>query len=187
MTEEPEAITRILKEWSDGDRSAADRLLPLVYDEIRRQAGRMMAQERNGHTLQPTALVHEAFLRLEKQSGIDWRDRGHFYGIMSRLMREVLIDHARRHASLKRGANPVRLPIDDAQLPAAERANSLIALDDALAMLERLDERQAKIVEMRFFGGMTNAEIADVFGVTERTVERNWRTARLWLHKQLRS
>ena len=178
-------ITRILQDWNDGNESAKERLLPFVYDELKRQARYLMSAERNNHTLQPTALVHEAFLRISQQTGIDWQNRSHFYGIASRLMRQILVDHARLHATAKRGSRSIHFSLDDVQIPVEERADSLVALDDALERLEKIDEQQAKIVEMRFFGGMNNGEIAENLDISERTVGREWQTARLWLFRVL--
>lgn len=187
MTEQqPAEITQILRAWNEGDEGAKERLVPFVYDELKRQARVLMSRERAGHTLQPTALVHEAFMRLKEQAGIDWQNRAHFYGIASRLMRQILVDHARLRATAKRGNSPIHFSIEDVQLPADERAASLLDLDDALARLEREDEGQARIVEMRFFGGMSNREIADSLGVSERTVGREWDAARLWLLRELK-
>jgi RNA polymerase sigma factor (TIGR02999 family) len=178
-------ITQILRDWNDGSEDAKERLLPFVYDELKRQARILMSRERADHTLQPTALVHEAFLRLSEQTGIDWKNRGHFYGIASRLMRQVLVDHARLHATKKRGSHPIHFSLDDVQIPVEERAGSILFLDEALGRLEQFDEMQARIVEMRFFGGMNNNEIAESVGVSERTVGREWETARLWLYREL--
>jgi RNA polymerase sigma-70 factor, ECF subfamily len=178
-------ITRILQEWNDGHAGAKEQLLPFVYDELKRQARLLMSKERPDHTLQPTALVHEAFLRLSEQTGMDWQNRSHFYGIASRLMRQVLVDHARQHATEKRGNHPIHFSIDDLQIPVAERAGSILVLDEVLARLERFDETQARIVEMRFFGGMSNQEIAESLDISERTVGREWEAARLWLYREL--
>ncbi len=178
-------VTGILHEWSDGDPNAPERLMPLVYDELRRLARGFLAKERASHTLQPTALVNEAYLRLVDQTRVNWQNRAHFYGIASSMMRRVLIDHARARASGKRGGAAVRLSIDDIQIPIEERAAGLIALDDALKTLEQMDERKGKVVELRFFGGLTDEEIAEVLGVTTRTVLRDWKKARLWLYREL--
>ncbi len=178
-------ITQILQDWNDGREDAKERLLPFVYDELKRQARILMSRERADHTLQPTALVHEAFLRLSEQTGIDWKDRSHFYGIASRLMRQILVDHARLHATTKRGNHPIHFSLDDVQIPVEERAASILFLDEALGRLEKFDEMQARIVEMRFFGGMNNHEIAESLSVSERTVGREWETARLWLYREL--
>jgi RNA polymerase sigma-70 factor, ECF subfamily len=181
----PQEITLILQDWNGGDVDAKERLLPFVYDELKRQARFLMSKERSNHTLQPTALVHEAFLKLNEQTGIDWQNRSHFYGIISRLMRQILVDHARSHAAEKRGSNAIHFSLDDVQIPIEERANSILAVDEVLRELAAFDERQAKIVEMRFFGGLNNAEIAENLQISERTVGREWQTARLWLFREL--
>jgi RNA polymerase sigma factor (TIGR02999 family) len=178
-------VTQILHEWSDGDPDASARLMPFVYDELRRQARNYLSKERDAQTLQPTALVHEAYLRLIDQTRINWQNRAHFFGIAANMMRRILIDHARAHATVKRGATAVRLSIDDVQIPLEQRAADLVALDEALEELSKFDERKARIVEMRFFGGLTDEEIAEVLGVTSRTVWRDWKTARLWLFREL--
>lgn len=178
-------ITQILQEWNEGREGAKERLLPFVYDELKRQARLLMSGERPDHTLQPTVLVHEAFMRLGEQAGIEWQGRHHFYGIASRLMRQVLVEHARRHAAEKRGRRPVHFSLDEVQIPVEERAGSILSLDEALERLERLDETQARVVEMRFFGGMSNREIGESLGVSERTVRREWDAARLWLYREL--
>lgn len=180
-------ITQILQDWNGGNTDAKERLLPFVYDELKRQARRLMSKERVNHTLQPTALVHEAFMRLSEQSGVDWKNRSHFYGIASRLMRQILVDHARQHAAAKRGSRPIHFSVDDVQIPVEERADSILALDEVLERLEEFDEQQARIVEMRFFGGMNNAEIAESLDISERTVGREWQSARLWLYRELNS
>jgi RNA polymerase sigma factor (TIGR02999 family) len=178
-------ITQILQDWNSGDEAAKEQLLPFVYDELKRQARALMSRERVNHTLQPTALVHEAFLKLSEQTGIDWQNRSHFYGFASRTMRQILVDHARQHAALKRGSKPIHFSLDDVQIPVEERADSILALDEALAQLEEFDHEQAKLVEMKFFGGLSNQEIADALNVSERTVGREWQAARLWLFREL--
>lgn len=178
-------ITRALQDWNDGKEDAQDRLLPYVYDELKRQARYLMSRERSNHTLQPTALVHEAFMRLAKQTGIDWQNRSHFFGISSRLMRQILVDHARTHAAAKRGSNPIHYSLDDIDIPVEQRAESIIAMNEALDHLGQIDEQQAKIVEMRFFGGLSNSDIADALGVSERTVLRDLKVAKLWLYREL--
>lgn len=182
---QPSEITRILQDWNDGNEDAKERLLPFVYDELKRRARLLMSSERSDHTLQPTALVHEAFLRLSDQAGIDWQNRGHFYGIASRLMRQILVDHARKHATAKRGSNPIHFSTEDVQIPVEDRASSILAVDEALEHLAQFDEMQAKIVEMKFFGGMNHNEIADSLEVSERTIGREWQAARLWLYREL--
>ena len=178
-------VTQILHDWSDGDRAAPERLMPFVYDELRRLARSFLARERGGHTLQPTALVNEAYLRLVHQRSVNWQNRAHFYGIASSMMRRVLIDHARAHSTEKRGGGAIHLSLDDVQVPLEQRAASFVALDEALERLTLIDERKCKVVEMRFFGGLSDEEIAEVLGVTTRTVLRDWKTARLWLFREL--
>jgi RNA polymerase sigma factor (TIGR02999 family) len=178
-------VTQILHDWSGGDQNAPERLMPLVYDEMRRLARSFLARERGGHTLQPTALVNEAYLRLVDQTRVNWQNRAHFYSIASSMMRRVLIDHARAHATEKRGGTAIHLSIDDLHVPIEQRAASLVALDEALDKLAQFDERKCKVVEMRFFGGLADEEIAQVLGVTTRTVLRDWRTARLLLYREL--
>ena len=185
--EESSEITHILTDWNAGNEGAKERLLPFVYDELKRQARRLMSRERVDHTLQPTALVHEAFVRLSKQTGMEWQNRSHFFGIASRLMRQILVDHARHHAAAKRGSRPIHYSLDDVDIPVEERAESILVLNDALDRLEKLDEKQAKVVEMRFFGGLSNAEIAAALDVSERTVVREWKMAKLWLFRELSS
>jgi RNA polymerase sigma factor (TIGR02999 family) len=178
-------VTRILHDWSGGDANAPERLMPLVYDEMRRLARSFLARERGGHTLQPTALVNEAYLRLVDQTRVNWQNRAHFYGIAASMMRRVLIDHARAHATEKRGGGAIRLSIDDVQVSLEERAASFVSLDEALGRLAEMDERKGRIVEMRFFGGLSDEEIGEVLGVSTRTVLRDWKTARLWLYREL--
>lgn len=178
-------VTQILQDWNGGDADAPERLMPLVYDEMRRLARAFLARERDGHTLQPTALVNEAYLRLVDQTRVNWQNRAHFYAIASSMMRRVLIDHARAHGTEKRGGAAIHLSLEDVQVPLEQRASSFIALDDALQNLEQIDERKCKIVEMRFFGGLRDEEIAEVLGVTTRTVQRDWKKARLWLYREL--
>lgn len=180
-------ITQILHDWTNGDEEARERLLEFVYDELKRQARYLMSRERSDHTLQPTALVHETFLKLGDGANIMWKDRSHFYGFASHLMRQILVDHARLHAAAKRGNNPIHLSTDDIDLPTGERASSILAVDEVLSQLAVIDERQARIVEMRFFGGMTNGEIADALDISERTVGREWQTAKIWLYRELSS
>ena len=182
---QPSEITQILHDWNNGDEAAKEHLLPFVYDELKRQARFLMARERPNHTLQPTALVHEAFMKLSEQSGIDWQNRSHFYGFASRMMRQILVDHARLHAAAKRGSSPIHFSLDDVQIPIEERADSILALDEVLGKLEKFDEQQAKLVEMKFFGGLGNKEIAENLGISERTVGREWQAARLWLYREL--
>jgi RNA polymerase sigma factor (TIGR02999 family) len=178
-------VTQLLDEWSRGDRRALDRLLPLVYAELRRIAPRRLRRERDGHTLQPTALVHEAYLRLVEQRSVDWRSRAHFYGVAAQMMRRVLVDHARRQAAKKRGDPGQRVPLDDIAETAAAPQIPVLALDDALSRLEQLDRGLARIVELRAFGGLTIDEAAHVLNVSPSTAKREWRTAKAWLAREL--
>ena len=178
-------VTRLLDEWSRGDRHALDRLLPLVYSELRRIAARQLRRERDGHTLQPTALVHEAYLRLVEQRSVDWRSRAHFYGVAAQMMRRVLVDHARRQAAQKRGDAGQRVPLDDIAETASAPQIPVLALDDALSRLEQVDGGLARIVELRAFGGLTIDEAAHVLNVSPSTAKRDWRTAKAWLAREL--
>lgn len=180
-------ITQILQQWSAGDELAAQRLFPLIYDELRKRAQSYMIRERENHTLQPTALVNEAFLKLIDQNRINWQNRAHFFGVASTLMRQILVDHARARSAEKRGEGTVSLSLNDVQVSIEERAADLVALDEALEKLAEFDERKAKIVEMRFFGGLTEEEIAENLDISARTVQRDWKTARLWLYRELKA
>ena len=175
--------TRVLRRLTDGDQEAASELLPMVYDELRRLAGAAM-EGRGAQTLQPTALVHEAYLKLIDQES-PWEGRSHFLGVAAKAMRSILVDHARARSAAKRGGGRPRVPLDDALGWYEEQSIDLVALDDALAELGREDERLARVVELRFFGGLENAEIADVLGVSTPTVVRDWRLARAWLHRAM--
>jgi RNA polymerase sigma-70 factor, ECF subfamily len=180
-------VTALLREMRSGERgsaSAMERLLPLVYDDLRRIAHRQLGGERDGHTVSTTALVHEAYLRLvDRQDG--WDDRAQFLGVAAQAMRRVLVDYARQHRAAKRHGALHQVPLDDAMLVVEERADSLLALDEALTRLASLDARQGRVVECRFFGGLTEEETAQVLDVTERTVRRDWVKARGWLHGEL--
>ena len=182
---EKSEITQILHDWNDGDREAGERLIPFVYQELKQRARFLMARERSDHTLQPTALVHEAFLKISDLKEIKWNDRKHFYRFVSQIMRQILVDYARRHTAGKRGTGAVHFSVDDLQIPTQERAEAVVRLDDALEELARLDERQAQIVEMRYFGGMKETEIAETLEISERTVGREWHEAKLWLYREL--
>lgn len=177
-------ITRILHDWNGGDENAVEHLLPFVYDELKRQARFLMSRERPTHTLQPTALVHEAFIRIAQQAGIEWENRSHFYGIASRIMRQILVDYARRHSTAKRGENPLRLSLDDIEIPFEDRMDSIIQMNSILERLAQIDERQAQLVEMKFFGGLSNGEIAEALNISLRTTVREWHSARLWLLRE---
>jgi len=182
-------LTRLLHAWTEGDLSALDRLAPIVHNELRRLARRQMAGEPHGHMLQPSALVNEAYLKLMGDAAIEWNDRNHFYAVLARMMRQILTDFARAQGSQKRGEGTRHLAISEvrglAKRGAVVAAEDLVAVDQALEELGTLDQRQAKVVELRFFGGLENGEIASVLGVSEPTVGRDWRVARAWLFDRL--
>jgi RNA polymerase sigma factor (TIGR02999 family) len=177
-------VTELLLRWKGGDQDALQKLLPLVYDELRRIARYHLQGERSDHTLQSTALVHEAYLRLLDQQPLQVQSRAHFVAVSSRLMREILVDHARKRGAAKRGSG-YKLTIDKALAIAEEPDYDLLALDDALQELARMDPQQAQIVELRFFGGLTIEEISSVLGISPATIKRDWTTARAWLHREL--
>ena len=181
----PPDVTGLLDEWTRGDRRALDRLLPLVYAELRRVAARQLRRERDGHSLQPTALVHEAYLRLVDQQKVDWRNRAHFFGVAAQVMRRILVDHARRRLASKRGDGVRHVSLDQAMETPASCEMSILDLDDALGRLGRLDAGLAQIVELRAFGGLTIEEAAHVLNVSPSTAKREWRTAKAWLTREL--
>jgi RNA polymerase sigma-70 factor, ECF subfamily len=178
-------VTALLDAWAGGDRAALDRLLPLVQDELHRLAHRYLQRERVGHTLQTTALVHEAYLRLVDQRRVRWQNRAHFFGIAAQMMRRILIDHARKLAFAKRGGGAPRISLDEACELGEERAGELVALDDALQSLARVDQRKCRVVELRYFGGLSVEETAEVLGVHPDTVTRDWRTAKAFLRREI--
>lgn len=181
-------ITRLLREWQGGSAEALQLLIPLVYDELHTLASRYLSGERRDHTLQTTALVNEAYLKLAGQREVDWQNRAHFFGIAAQLMRRILVDHARRDHRVKRGGGAPHLPLDDADPPAAPPpfdAMDAYGLDRALSRLEALDPQQGRIVELRFFGGMTIEETAEVMGISTATIKREWAVARAWLFREL--
>ncbi len=178
-------ITRWLSEWARGDEGALDRLVPRIYDELRSLASNYLRREHTGHTLETSALIHEAFVRLVGQQHVAWESRSHFFGIASRMMRRILVDHARAHRYGKRGGGFRHLPLDETAVP-VEITPELEALDDALRDLAAVSPEQARIVELRYFGGLGRAEIAEVLGVSVPTVARRWRVARAWLFRHLR-
>ncbi|MGK2935922.1 MAG: sigma-70 family RNA polymerase sigma factor [Gemmatimonadaceae bacterium] len=178
-------VTNQLLAWRAGEASARESLFPLVYDELHRIAHRQMSAERAGHTLDTTGLVHEAYLKLVDQTRVEWTDRSHFFAIASNAMRRILVDYARRYRTDKRGAAPRRVSLTDDMLVAEERADTLLAVDEALIELAKIDERLSRVVEYRFFAGLTEEETAEVLGVTARTVRRDWTKAKGWLHKAL--
>jgi RNA polymerase sigma-70 factor, ECF subfamily len=178
-------ITVMLKAWSDGSSEAANRLLPLVYDGLRKVAANYLRKERPGHTLQPTALVHEAYLKLVDISQISWQDRAHFYAAASQMMRNILVDHARARRREKRGGDARQVALDEAVSFADEQDFDLLALEEALQQLAAFDPQQAKIVELRFFGGLTIEETALVLKISPATVKREWTMAKVWLYRKL--
>jgi len=180
------AITAYLARWSDGDRDAFDTLLPLVEGELRRIARRSLRGERGDHTLQPTALVNEAWLRFEGERGMHWRDRGHFFAVAAQIMRFILVDYARRRHAEKRGGDFCRVSLSDVLEPSAVRFDGIVDIDAALTRLARSDERKARVATLRLFAGATVEETADVLGVSAITVMRDWRLARAWLKRELR-
>lgn len=180
-----EEATRLLLDWGQGDTNASGQLMPLVYDELRQLARTYLRRERSDHTLQATALVHEAYLRLVDQSLTDWRNRAHFLGVAAQVMRRILVDHARRHRAGKRGGNLEKIEYAEDAPPETVRSVNLLALDEALQDLAKFDARQSQVVELRFFGGLTNEEVGEVLDISPRTVKREWRIARAWLHREI--
>ena len=181
----PEEITQLLLSWSEGDKAALDRLIPLVYPELRRLARIYMSRESPAHTLQTSGLINEAYLRLVDQHRVEWQNRAHFFAVAAQVMRHILIDHARSHRYAKRGAGAQHVPLDEVAVVAKERAEELVALDDALTKLAQIDERKSQIVELRFFGGLTGEEIAELMKLSPITVKREWRSAKAWLHLEI--
>jgi RNA polymerase sigma factor (TIGR02999 family) len=180
-------ITLALEAIGRGNGHASDELLPLVYSELRRHAAKRMAQEAAGQTLQPTALVHEAWLRMFGDGGCRWQNRAHFFGAASEAMRRILIENARRKSRLKRGANPVRVDLDDVDVAATTPNEKILLIDEALERLRAQDPEKARVVVLKFFGGSTNQEVAESMGITERTVERHWAYAKAWLFQSIRT
>jgi RNA polymerase sigma-70 factor, ECF subfamily len=185
MKSAPHQVTSLLKAWSEGDESARDQLLPLVYDQLRRLAHQHMQREKPGHVLQTTGLVHEAYLRLVDQSQIQFQNRAHFFGIAARLMRQILVDEARRRKGAKRGGGAITLALNDVPNVADSQAANVLALDEALTTLAEKDRRQSEIVELRFFGGLSIEETAEVLKVSPGTVMRDWTFARAWLRNEM--
>jgi RNA polymerase sigma-70 factor (ECF subfamily) len=180
-----QSVTELLARWKSGDASARDALVPLVYDELRRIARRCLASQSGNHTLQPTALVHEAYLRLARRDSVDWQDRAHFFALAAQMMRQILVDHARKQLAAKRGGNAVTLVVDEASVVSKEKSLDLLGLDDAMNRLAALDPRQCKIVELRFFGGLSIEETAQAVNISAATTKREWATARLWLYNAM--
>jgi RNA polymerase sigma factor (TIGR02999 family) len=184
-TPTPHELTQLLIDWSNGSQDALEQLYPLVYEELRRLAHRYMSRERPGHTLQTTAVVHEAYLRLIDQKHVQWQNRAHFFAIAARMMRRILITHAQSHAYAKRGGGTLKVSLDEAAVLSQERAGELLALDDALGSLTALDPRRSQVVELRFFGGLSNEEIAEVLKISPNTVTRDWNVAKAWLYREM--
>jgi RNA polymerase sigma factor (TIGR02999 family) len=180
-------VTRWLLEWSGGDQAALDQLMPVVYAELHRVAVSYLRREPAGHTLQPTALVHEAYLRLVEESRVDWHSRAHFFGAAARLMRQILVDHARRRNAVKRGGGALKVTVSEASASYAPPDLDLLALDHALTELAALDPQQSRVVEMRFFGGLSIEETAEVLAVSPTTVKRDWTTAKAFLRRKLKT
>ena len=185
MTVSTQEVTQLLAAWRDGDQDALDKLMPLVYDELRRIASRYMKRERPGHTLQTTALVNEAFLRMVGQQNVDWQNRAHFFGVAATVMRHLLVDRARANGRVRRGANPQQVTLEEGAAVSEQKGEDLLALDEALTKLNEIDERKVKIVELRYFSGLNAAETAEVLGVSEITIKREWLKAKAWLYREL--
>jgi RNA polymerase sigma factor (TIGR02999 family) len=184
--EDSRSVTQMLREWSAGNAEILDSLMPLVYEELRLQAARFLRKERPNHTLQTTALIHEAYLKLIDQKAVEWQNRAHFFAIASTAMRRILVDHARERHREKRGGAAENLPLDEAlPVSANERSVDLIALDDALNRLAKLDKRQAKVVELRYFSGLSIDETAEILGVSNATVRLDWNLAKAWLRQEI--
>ena len=179
-------VSELLRAWSDGDRAALDSLTPIVYGELHRLAGRYMKGERPGHSLQTTALVNEAYMRLVDYKNMRWQNRAHFFAVSAQLMRRILVDHARRR-NLKRGGGVQHVSLDQTAMVGSERAADLVALDDAMNLLAKLDPRKVRVVEMRFFGGLSVEETAEILKVSAVTVMRDWNTAKAWLYRELKA
>ncbi len=178
-------VTALLVGWSQGNREALDKLIPLVYEELRRLASRYLHHERPNHTLQTTALVHEAYLRLIDQRNANWQNRVQFFAVSAELMRRILVDYARSHVAAKRGGGFTMLSLDEAMVPSPQSSANLVALDRALKTLAAIDPQQSRVVEMRVYGGMTVDETAEALGISSRTVRREWSMAKAWLHRQI--
>lgn len=185
MLQTSHSVTQLLREWRAGNRAALDRLVPLVYEELRLQAARYLRRERPGHTLQTTALIHEAYLRLVGAQDIRWQSRAHFFAVAANLMRRILIDHARSNQAAKRGGTNIKLSFAEAIIVANKQDVDVLAVDEALDRLAAIDPQQARIVELRFFGGLSVEETAEALDISPRTVKRDWAVARVWLHREI--
>ena len=186
MKENPQQITQLLNQWSNGNQKVLDDLMPLVYKELRRQAAGYLRRERVNHTLQPTALINEAYLKLIDQRDVNWQNRAHFFAIAAQAMRRILVDYARERHREKRGGAAENLPLDEAlTIVSQEKSVDLVALDEALNNLAQFDERQAKVVELRYFSGLSIDETSEVLGVSNVTIRRDWNMAKAWLHQEI--
>ncbi len=185
MAQNSHEVTQLLIQWSNGDKAALDKLMPLIYEELRQLARHYMNRERAGHTLQTTALVNEAYLRLINRKQVHWQNRAHFFAIAAHLMRSILVDHARSHAYAKRGGGARKIALDEALAVSQQRAADVVALDDALKRLAEIDRQQSRIVELKFFGGLTIEETAEVLALSPATIKREWSTAKAWLYHEL--
>jgi RNA polymerase sigma factor (TIGR02999 family) len=185
MTASFKDVTQLLVDWGKGDKQALDGLMPLVYDELHRIASRYLRRERPGHTLQTTALINEAYMRLVDQNRVSWQSRAHFFGVAAQMMRRILVDHARSHLYAKRGGGAQKLTLDEAIATPQERDLDLVALDDALTTLAEVDPQQGRIIELRFFGGLTIDETAEVLSISPATVKRDWNMAKAWLYGEI--
>lgn len=181
------SLSQLLDQWNNGDLNASDKLMPLIYKELRKMARRYMRQQNPGHTLQTTALIHEAYLRMIKQKERHFQNRAHFFAVAAQAMRHILVDYARARQTVKRGGEVRQISLEEAALVTAERAAELVAFDDALKELENLSKRQSRVVELRYFGGLTVAETARVLDVSPDTVMRDWSMAKTWLHRALKA
>ena len=185
MAETSQNVTQLLIGWGNGDKQALDALLPVVYEELRKQAAGYLRRERPGHTLQTTALIHEAYMKLVDQKNVHWQNRAHFFGIAAQLMRRILVDHARTKKRAKRGGSNIRVSFNDANVLGPSQNLDIVALDEALARLSEIDEQQSRIVELRFFSGLTVEETAEVLAISPATVKRDWSMAKAWLHREI--
>jgi RNA polymerase sigma factor (TIGR02999 family) len=184
-TESPKEITELLHDWSNGDDLALERLMPIVYQELRKMASKYMQSQKVGNTLQPTALIHEAYVKLAGQKEQNWKNRAHFFGVAAQAMRHILVDYVRNRKSQKRGGDAERIEFDESFIVSNERAAGLVELDEALNKLAELDERKSRVVELKYFGGLTNEEMAEVLDVSSQTIIRDWQFARSWLLQEL--
>ena len=185
MADSSQNITELLVGYGRGDKEALDQLMPIVYEELRRQAARYLRREQPGHTLQTTALIHEAYVRLVDQHVVQWQNRAHFFGVAAQMMRRILVDHARTKKRVKRGGSDIRVSLADANVAVKGQDLDVVALDEALNRLAQIDEQQSRVVELRYFSGLTVEETAEVMGISKATVKRDWSVAKAWLYREL--